>query len=243
MLHYLSFELNRLRRDPKFVLLTLLIPSALYLMISTIHIPGPMTNANQTNASAMIGMACYSVLMVTVTNGINIALDRSIGWVSQLRTTPLRAWAVVVGKLSSGLLLSSVAVGLMFLIGAFVQDVRLSPGLWVTAGAIVWGGSFIFGLLGFGLGYLASPTSGGPLVMATVVGLSILGGLWVPMSFFPDTVQHIAKALPTYRWAHLSQGLVLHQSNLVPDLLIFGAWTVGFGLFAVAAYRRGALKN
>lgn len=241
MSHYVVFELRRLSRDPKFVVLTVLVPAMLYLMIAALGVSA-MPGMDAGRASSMIGMACYAVLMVTVTNGVNVSLDRNIGWVAQLRATPLRAAQMAIGKMISGLLLSLFAVIVIFLIGGVLQDIQLSPVRWVAIGAIIWLGSVPFALLGLGLGCLTSQTTAGPTVMAVVVGMSAIGGLWVPVQLFPGTLQHISSALPTTRWAHLGQGIVLGNGAPVTDLAVLLAWAVGFGLLAALGFRRGALR-
>ncbi|WP_030373416.1 ABC transporter permease [Streptomyces rimosus] len=235
--HYIFFELGRLRRDPKFVVLTVAVPAMLYLLIST---TGHKAATGGADAGVMAGMACYGVLMVTITNGVNVTLDRNIGWIAQLRTTPLRAPQILIGKAVSGLLLSLLSLLAIFLIGGLAQGVELSGTQWLEIGAIIWLGSLPFALLGMALGFLTSPTTGGPAVMACVIGMSALGGLWIPTRLFPDTLQHISKALPTSRWAHLSQALLDGGASPLSDLLVLGGWTLGFALLAGFAFRRDA---
>lgn len=239
--HYLRFELRRLRRDPKFVVLTVAMPALLYLMLSTIGGPGAPGAGYAPDAVVMAGMACHGVLMVTITNGVNIALDRNIGWVPQLRTTPLRATQIVIGKGVSGLLLSLLSLLAVFLIGGSAHGIQLSAAQWLEIGAITWLGSLPFALLGMALGFLVSPTTSGPAVMACVIGMSALGGLWVPSRLFPASLQHVSKALPTHHWVHLSQALLeggASPLSELSDLAVLGGWTVGFALLAGFAFRR-----
>ncbi|MEU9111211.1 ABC transporter permease [Streptomyces sp. NPDC048483] len=240
--HYIFFELGRLRRDPRFVVLTVAVPALLYLMVSTAGNRASSGAAGGADAGVMAGMACYGVLMVTITNGVNVALDRNIGWIAQLRTTPLRAPQVLIGKTVSGLLLSLLSLLAIFLIGGLAQGVELSATQWLEIGAITWLGSLPFALLGMALGFLTSPTTSGPAVMACVIGMSALGGLWIPTRLFPDTLQHISRALPTSRWAHLSQALLDGGASPLSDLLVLGGWTLGFALLAGFAFRRDTAR-
>ncbi|MFG2530305.1 ABC transporter permease [Streptomyces sp. NPDC048516] len=238
--HYLLFELRRLRRDPKFVVLTVAMPALLYLMFSTIGggrrgAPGA---GYAPDAVVMAGMACHGVLMVTITNGVNVALDRNIGWVAQLRTTPLSAAQSVIGKGVSGLLLSLLSLLAVFLIGGPLHGIQLSATQWLEIGAITWLGSLPFALLGMALGFLVSPTTSGPAVMGCVIGMSALGGLWVPARLFPDSLRHVSTALPTNHWVHLSQALLEGGASPLSDLAVLGGWTAGFALLAGFALRR-----
>lgn len=237
--HYLLFELRRLRRDPKFVVLTVAMPALLYLMFSTVGGgPGAPGAGYAPDAVVMTGMACHGVLMVTLTNGVNVALDRNIGWLAQLRTTPLRATQIVIGKGGSGLLLSLLSLFAVFLIGGQVHGIQLSGTQWLEIGAITWLGSLPFALLAMALGFLVSPTTSGPAVMACVIGMSALGGLWIPVRLFPDSLQQVSKALPTNHWIHLSQALLEGGASPLSDLAVLGGWTAGFALLAGFAFRR-----
>lgn len=72
--------------------------------------------------------------------------------------------------------------------------------------------------------------------------LFLLGGLFIPIDFFPDWLQQIARALPfaatIYGPARLFVGP--DPAQFVMLLLVQCAWLIGLGTVATLAYRRGA---
>ncbi|MFF2143605.1 ABC transporter permease [Kitasatospora sp. NPDC058190] len=239
MKHYFLFELQRLKRDPRFLVLTLLLPVALYLLFGTVGGQPPGPEADRAHTLSMIGMACYAALMVTVTNGGNIAADRALGWTGLLRTTPLGARGVVLAKMASGLVLCLPSIVLVYVVGSYTQHLDLGFGTWLSIGVLTWIGSLPFAVLALSLGYASSPQSAGPTVMSTVLGLSALGGLWIPVDQFPDALKDVAKVLPTNRWASISQNIALGGDFHPSDVVVLLAWTAGFVLLARLCYRRG----
>lgn len=78
--------------------------------------------------------------------------------------------------------------------------------------------------------------------MIVYFGLSMLGGLWMPTTTFPDWLQNIAKWLPTHAYAALGQAIELGNAPHAKDIAILA---VSFALFAGGAawlYRKDTLK-
>lgn len=237
MTSYFVFELRRLSRDPRFLTLTVLIPLGMYLLLGSIGQDG--ASAAHTRTLEMTGMATYAGLMVTITNGGNIAADRALGWTAQLRTTPIGALGITVAKMASGLVLAAPTSGLVLLVGGLTKHVHLSPGTWIAVVAVTWLGSIPFALLGLAVGYVSTPVSAGPMVMACTLGLAALGGLWVPLSLLPHTLQRVGEAVPSGSWADITGRIAVGAPFHVTDVLIVLAWSVVFAFGAAVAYRRG----
>lgn len=239
MFPYLGFELRRLSRDPRFLLLTTLIPLAMYLFFGSFEAHTQGREAMRGRTLEMVGMACYAGLMVTITNGGNIAADRALGWISQLRTTPIGVRGITLAKMASGLVLALPTIGVIYLMGGLVQHVQMSPAAWFGAVAVTWIGSMPFALLGLALGYISTPVSAGPMVMASTLSLAALGGLWIPVSVLPDTLRHIANVLPTSGWSDISERIALGDTFEPRDLARLVGWSVAFVFAARFAYRKG----
>jgi len=78
---------------------------------------------------------------------------------------------------------------------------------WLALTASIWAGSLVFAALGVAIGYLASGDTVRPITMLFYFGLSILGGLWMPTTTFPEWLQEIAKWVPTHAYAALGQAV------------------------------------
>ena len=73
--------------------------------------------------------------------------------------------------------------------------------------------SLPFAALGLLIGYLFDADSAQGAMMVTLFGLAILGGLWAPISSFPDTLATIGRMLPSFRLADLGRDAVTGRAH------------------------------
>ena len=65
----------------------------------------------------MVGMASWGAMGAATAGGARIAAERSIGWVRQLRITPLSIRTYFGAKVLSGYVLAGVAIALLYATG------------------------------------------------------------------------------------------------------------------------------
>lgn len=65
--------------------------------------------------------------------------------------------------------------------------------------------------------------------MATYLGLSVLGGLWLPVTVFPQWLQDVVRWLPTHAYAALGQAIELGGAPRLLDVAVLGGYLVLFG--------------
>jgi ABC-2 type transport system permease protein len=175
-------------------------------------------------------------------NSERIAKEREGGWVRQLRLTTLPGRGYVLAKTASAAVVSLPSIVIVFVVAAAVKDVRLDAWQWLALTGAIWAGSLVFAALGVALGYLAGGDAVRPITMITYFGLSMLGGLWMPTTTFPDWLQDIAEWLPTHAYAALGRAIEQSRAPHVQDLVVL---VVSFALFAGGAawlYRKDTLK-
>ncbi|WP_406332681.1 ABC transporter permease [Streptomyces sp. NBC_00203] len=241
----IKLELTRALRNRKFLFFSVIYPSALFLLIagnadSTTKVDGTgLTVPTYT----MVSMASFGALTaVLMGNSERIAKERESGWVRQLRLTTLPGRGYVLAKTASAAVVSLPSIVIVFLVAATVKDVHLDAWQWLALTGAIWAGSLIFAALGVAIGYLATGDAVRPITMITYFGLSMLGGLWMPSTTFPDWLQNIAKWLPTHAYAALGQAIELGDAPHAKDLAILAVY---FALFAGGAawlYRKDTLK-
>ncbi|MFF7484527.1 ABC transporter permease [Streptomyces luteogriseus] len=241
----IRLELARALRNRKFLFFSVIYPSVLFLIIagnagSTTEVPGSgLTLATY----MMVSMASFGALTaVLMGNSERIAKEREGGWVRQLRLTTLPGRGYVLAKTASAAVVSLPSIVVVFAVAAAVKDVTLDAWQWLALTGAIWAGSLVFAALGVALGYLASGDAVRPITMITYFGLSMLGGLWMPTTTFPDWLQEIAKWLPTHAYAALGQAIEQSRAPHVKDLAVL---VVSFVLFAGGAawlYRKDTLK-
>ncbi|MFE1948214.1 ABC transporter permease [Streptomyces massasporeus] len=241
----IRLELARALRNRKFLFFSVLYPSVLFLIIagnadSTTKVPG---SGLTLPTYMMVSMASFGALTaVLMGNSERIAKEREGGWVRQLRLTTLPGRGYVLAKTASAAVVSLPSIVIVFAVAGAVKDVRLDAWQWLALTGAIWAGSLVFAALGVAIGYLATGDAVRPITMITYFGLSLLGGLWMPTTTFPDWLQDIAKWLPTHAYAALGQAIEQSRAPHVQDLAVL---VVSFVLFAGGAawlYRKDTLK-
>ena len=103
---------------------------------------------------------------------------------------------------------------------------------------MLWVGSVAFVALGLLLGLsLDEKAAGGAMGLASVV-LATLGGLWVPVEVFPESMQVLARFLPSYWYAQLGRDVAAGSAPAIPAVLALVGFTAVFALAAVGVARR-----
>ncbi|MEU9630917.1 ABC transporter permease [Streptomyces luteogriseus] len=241
----IKLELARALRNRKFLFFSVIYPSVLFLIIagnadSTTKVPG---SGLTLPTYMMVSMASFGALTaVLMGNSERIAKERESGWVRQLRLTTLPGRGYVLAKTASAAVVSLPSIVIVFAVAAAVKDVTLDAWQWLALTGAIWAGSLVFAALGVAIGYLATGDAVRPIAMITYFGLSMLGGLWMPTTTFPDWLQDIAKWLPTHAYAAVGQAIEQSRAPHVQDLAVL---VVSFVLFAGGAawlYRKDTLK-
>ncbi|MEU3525969.1 ABC transporter permease [Streptomyces sp. NPDC038707] len=241
----IKMELVRALRNRKFLFFTVIYPSALFLLIA-----GNADSHTEVDGTGltlptymMVSMASFGALTATLMgNSERIAKERESGWVRQLRLTPLPGRGYVLAKTAGAAVVSLPSIVIVFAVAAAVKDVRLDAWQWLALSGAVWAGSLVFAALGVALGYLATGDAVRPITMIIYFALSMLGGLWMPTTTFPQWLQDIARWLPTHAYAALGRAIEQSQAPHAQDIAVL---VVSFVLFAGGAawlYRKDTLK-
>ncbi|WP_431036567.1 ABC transporter permease [Streptomyces sp. P6-2-1] len=239
----LRLEVARTTRNGKFLFFSVLYPAGLFLII-TAGQDGNSTVGDLTlSAYFMVSMASFGALTaVLVGNSERIAKEREKGWVRQLRLTPLPGHGYVLSKIGSAAVVSLPSIVVVFVVGATVKGVRLDAWQWLALLGLIWAGSLVFAALGVALGYLATGDAVRPLTMLIYFGLSMLGGLWLPSTNFPQWLQNIASWTPTHAYAALGQAVEAGGAPHAKDVLVVLGYLLVFTAVAARLYRRDTLK-
>ncbi|MFG3551136.1 ABC transporter permease [Streptomyces sp. NPDC047725] len=228
-------ETKMLLRNGEQLLLTVIIPTLLLVLFSSVDIVD--TGEGEAVDFLAPGVLALAVLSTAFTGqAIATGFERRYGVLKRLAASPLPRWALMTAK--------TVSV----LVTEVLQVVLLT----VIAFALGWspqGGPFavlllmVFGTAAFsGLGLLMAGTlrAEATLAAANLVFLLLLvgGGVIVPLNKFPDAARDVLGLLPI---SALSDGLrdVLQHGAGMPwgDLGILAVWAVA-GLAAAGKFFR-----
>ncbi|MGK9458556.1 ABC transporter permease [Streptomyces sp. G6] len=230
-----ALETKMLLRNGEQLLLTVIIPTLLLVLFSTVDIVD--TGAGEAVDFLAPGILALAVLSTAFTGqAIATGFERRYGVLKRLAASPLPRWGLMTAK--------TLAV----LVTEVLQIVLLT----VIAFALGWspqGNPFavllllVLGTAAFsGLGLLMAGTlkAEATLAAANLVFLLLLvgGGVIVPLDRFPDAAQSVLGLLPI---SALSDGLrdVLQHGAAMPwgDLGILAAWGV-VGIAAAGKFFR-----
>jgi ABC-2 type transport system permease protein len=100
-----------------------------------------------------------------------------------------------------------------------------------------WLSALPFAMLGLVIGYLARPDSIQQVSGMLYLGLSALGGLWVPVEAMPQLMRRIADFTPTYWAGQVARSPLLHGHLDPRSILVLCGWTLGLGLLALRRFR------
>ncbi|MGP4049308.1 ABC transporter permease [Streptomyces sp. 2A115] len=236
MLAYLRLEVRRTLRDTGFVIGGVVMPVMMYLLFTNLD----DGTASGWKTTSMIGMAAYGAMGSALNTGGGVAEDRSIGWLRQLRVTPMSPRQVVVGRTLTGAVTVLPAILAVLAAGGLVNGVRLDAWKWAVIALLLWLGSIPFTLLGLGNGYRLTGQATGVVNMVCNLGLSVVGGLWFPVTLFPEWLRSLSSYTPTNRFSQLGTAVADGHAPTLGAVLVLTVWLLAFGSYAVVSYRRSA---
>ncbi|MFJ9584578.1 ABC transporter permease [Streptomyces acidicola] len=233
MLDYLRLEVRRTLRDTGFVIGGVAMPVMMYLLFTNLGV-----QEGSWKTASMVGMAAYGALGSALNTGGGVAEDRTIGWLRQLRVTPMTSREVVLGRALTGSVTVLPAIVAVLAAGGLVNGVRLDAWQWAAIAVLLWLGSVPFTLLGLGNGYRMTAQTTGVVNMVCNLGLAVVGGLWFPLSLFPDWLRSLSAYTPGNRFASLGTAVADGHAPTLGTITVLTVWLLLFGSYAVVSYRR-----
>lgn len=226
-------EISRLRRNRRYLIMSVALPVVLYLLIGTKVKNSPVYGVNFA-AYYMVAMATFgSFSGALMNNSVRISQERKEGWIRQLRLTPLPSAAYVVAKLIAAMAVTIPSVVIVMLLGRFTGNVHMSVASWVTISVIIVLGSLLFAALAVAIGYRFQPDQVQPIATILYFVFIVLGGVFFPLS---GTIQKIGQYTPAYEAVKISTDVISGASvsmGLVAGMVIWLAAFVGLAAVSV----------
>jgi len=234
---YVKYELLRTFRNRRFVILSLGFPLVIYFMIAAPN--RHESSLGGTGISAplyfMVSLAGFGCMNAVISAGARIAAERSVGWNRQLRLTPLSTRMYFRTKVLTGYVLALCTLVLLYIAGSTL-GVRLSAGNWLHMTVFILIGLIPFAVLGILLGHLLTVDSIGPSVGGITALLSVLGGIWFPIT--NGVMRDVAQALPSFWLVQASHVGLGGNGWGTRGWIVDGLWTAALAALAVRVYRR-----
>ncbi|MFD9725215.1 ABC transporter permease [Streptomyces sp. NPDC059072] len=235
MTAYVRLEVRRTLRDTGFVVFGIGMPVLMYLLFTNLG-----STESEWKTASMVAMAAYGALGAALSTGTGVAEDKGVGWLRQLRVTPMSPRQVVAGRALTGSVIVLPAIAAVLAAGALVNGVRLEAWQWAAVTLALWLGALPFTLLGIGNGYRLTAQTTGLVNVGCSLALSVAGGLWFPVELFPDWMRSLSQLTPTRRFAEIGQSLAAGAAPGLAAVAVTAVWALLFGSYAVLSYRRSA---
>ena len=230
------FELLRVLRTPAFAIPTLLFPLAFYVMFAIV-LGGPWTNVHK----ATYLLATYGVFGVIGPAlfgfGVGLAIERQQGWLELKRVSPMPTGAYFFAKICMSLAFAATVVALLSAVAFAFGGVRMAATTYVALVAALLLGTLPFCALGLWIGTRVKGQAAVAVVNLVYLPMSVLSGLWMPLSAFPAPLQKAAVVWPAWHLSRLALGIV-GQARDVDYALHVAALLAMTALFLVLAVRR-----
>lgn len=166
----------------------------------------------------------FAIFFIVIPLSTNIVKEKSQGTFVRLRTNPVPALVVLLGKTITYLIICMMQFYMMTAVAVFLFPHLGLPALNVEGNVVLM--SFValmsgFAAIGFGLaiGTIAkTQEQAAPFGATSVVILAAIGGVWVPVFAMPSMLQTIAHSSPM-NWGMTAFYDVLLRSASFSDIL------------------------
>lgn len=225
-------ELKMYAREKEAVVFSFLMPIvllALFAVIFTDSFAGPAKDAGVSAARYFLpGMISAGIVLTSFqSTALSVAMERDDDTLKRLRSTPMPAVSYFLGKvgLVAGTSLAQTVVLLAVASLAFGVQLPTDAASWVTFGWVFLLGTASGTVLGIAYSSLASSRSAGAVVIAPVLILQFISGVYFPFTQLPAWLQQVAAIFPL-KW--VAQGM--RSVFLPPDFAtveMAGTWEHG----------------
>ncbi|MFD2173796.1 ribosome-associated ATPase/putative transporter RbbA [Rhodobacter lacus] len=196
------------------------------------------------SADAMVPSMLMLILMLipAIMSAVSVVREKEAGTIANFHATPVRKLEFLIGKQLPYLGLSFIAFWLLLALAFLVFGLTLTGSLPVLALA---GLLYVTATTAFGLFLSAFTRTQVSAVFATAVIAVIptvnFSGLIVPVSILADSARFFGEAFPAAWFQPITVGVFLKGfglSDVAPQLLILGAFAVGYVALAALALRK-----
>jgi ABC-2 type transport system permease protein len=233
---YLRFDLPLTVRNRRFLVLAIAFPVAFYLLFTRV-LTGDSGADPASQAFGMVSAAAFGAMGASLSAAVRIAMERTNGWTRQLHVTPLPPIAYVTTKLAAAWLTAVPSIVLVMVVAFAVNGVSLPATTWLAVFIGLAVGAVPFAALGVLIGYVFDESSAQLVFTISYVGLAVVGGLWTPISAFPDALATLARLTPSYHFADLGWSEVTGKGIDLSDVVVLAIYGLAFVAIITWRYR------
>lgn len=241
MVSLMKMELILMKRQAAYYLLSIGLPSVFYLifsgMMSGSDVP---TLALQTYLFSMTVFSIMSSAFFSIPS--TLQSDKTNNWQKLIQHSPVSMVEYYISKLFSALLIFLLSIIVVFSVGHFVRGVNMPMMDWLAIALILLVGSMVFIAMGVLVSLLPSAQLMSVVGNIVYMALAVLGGLWFPLTMFPDWLQPIGKLTPSYQLMQVVSSYLEHHDWNISAMLIVLAYTIFFSILVLQLKKRIEVK-
>jgi ABC-2 type transport system permease protein len=240
---YVRFEVLRALRNYRFFVFSLAFPLVLYVVVVSGN--RDVKDFAGTGLSFalyyMVGMVSWGSMTASIAGGARIAAERQVGWVRQLRVTPLRVPTYFGAKILSGYVVAVMSIVLLYVAGLSF-GVRLPWESWLRMTFLLLVGLIPFVALGIWLGHVLTIDSMGPALGGASALFALLGGSWGPITGSTGFLHDLIQWLPSYWLVQAGHSGFTGEWWPAKAWIVIAAWTFVLARLARRAYVRDTMR-
>lgn len=240
LLAFTRFEVGRLLRSWKFLIVTVGFPVVFYMLFLGDHSPSKVVDGVLPWRSyLLVSMCSFGTLVASLTaGGARLSAERATGWARQFRVMPIPAWSYVFTKVTATMVVVLPVLVLVEAVGVGFGGVHLDAAMWIELSGLLWLSALPFAFLGVFIGFLVHAETAFPVVTALMFALGYFGGLFVPVSDMPHALQVVAHTLPSFHNTALGVSLLAGQHLGFSHWLVLLGYGATLGLLLLLLHRR-----
>ncbi|WP_048601387.1 ABC transporter permease [Rubeoparvulum massiliense] len=231
-------EILRMLRNPYYLFWSLLMPIVFYVIFTRV-VQFNVPDQNQWNAHYLMSMTSFSVMgSAIMTLGIRMVQERSQGWNTFIRVTPLSEMAYLGAKMLGQMMVHLFSIVVIFLAGYLVNGISLKASEWILSGIWILLASTTFLALGTLVGTMKRVDTATGVSNVAYMLLAITGGMWMPMDILPQVVQTIGKWLPAYHLGNGAWGIIRGNLPELQNVVILSGYLILFMIISIYIRRK-----
>ncbi len=227
-----KFEIIRILRNRYFVFWSLVMPIIFYYIFTNL-VNSDVPNKAEWQAHYLMSMTVFSVMGSSMmTLGIRMVQERSQGWSTFIRITPLSDTVYFAAQMIGQSVIHLLSITIIFIAGAIINNVSLTPMEWIMSGLWILLGSLPFLAIGTLIGNMKKVETAAGISNVLYMVLAVSGGLWMPLEVMPKMMQNIGKWLPSYNFGNGAWEIVRGNMPDWKNILILIAYLALFMLLS-----------
>ncbi|MGE6256454.1 ABC transporter permease [Heyndrickxia sporothermodurans] len=231
-------EILRVLRNPYFVFWSLLMPIVFYFIFTKV-VNTDAADQGQWQAHYLMSMTAFSVMGSSImTLGIRMVQEKSQGWSTFMRLTPLPDSIYFLGQMIGQSIIHVLSITIIFIAGAIINGVSMSAFEWIMSGLWILIGSIPFLALGTLIGAMKKVETAAGVSNVLYMVLAVAGGMWMPLEVMPKVMQSIGKWLPSYNFGNGAWEIVRGQLPSWKNIIILFGYLIIFMLLSKYVRRK-----